>query len=141
MEWLRSRKEEVYKRQTYFKEFFTGVRDHWMARSYQLLNFTRRTVLITFVLLSNASVIVNVVIFTFLQFIYFVIMCFLRPMENKRDNLVELVNEALFTLFSGGLLYLNKQERWSEALENSYIYGILANSIVILIVMIGISFI
>ena len=112
-----------------------------MARSYQLLNFTRRTVLITFVLLSNASVIVNVVIFTFLQFIYFVIMCFLRPMENKRDNLVELVNEALFTLFSGGLLYLNKQERWSEALENSYIYGILANSIVILIVMIGISFI
>lgn len=55
----------------------------------------------------------------------------------KKDNMVEIINEAFFVVFSSFILFLNQEKQWNNVFTNVYIYGIIANSVAVIIVMIG----
>ena len=62
---------------------------------------------------------------------------YIRPLESRRDNLIEIVNETIFTLLSTSLLYLNQEEDWGSVLKSLYMYTIVANTLLISIIMTG----
>ena len=73
--------------------------------------------------------------FWLVQIFYFILICFLRPYDTFKENLIELINEGVFTVLSGFLLYLNEEDRWSEALEKTFTYLIVANTVAISLVL------
>lgn len=53
------------------------------------------------------------------------------------NNVIEVINESIFTVLSGALLYLNEKSRWQDSIKDAYMWLILANSTVITLIVIG----
>lgn len=96
VEWIRSKNEEIYKTQMYFKEFFTGVKPSWSARCSLFFNFLRRTAMITICIVVPVETVIKVMIFWLIQLAYFIYNCLMRPLESTRDKVVDVINEAWF---------------------------------------------
>jgi hypothetical protein len=70
-QWLKSKNPDLYRTQKYFIEIFSGLRDDWRARSYNILNYGRRGVLVVLVMFFvNVNIYAMTVTFTFIQLIY-----------------------------------------------------------------------
>lgn len=59
---------------------------------------------------------------------YFIFLAISRPQQQGKDSVIELTNEAFFTLLLMYLLYFNRMDKWAVFPESLYIYLILANS-------------
>lgn len=135
VEWIRSRKPQIYSQQTYFKEFFGGLRDSWFDRSYLLFSLGRRCLLIGIVMTGLDTVLLSVSLFWGVQLCYCIFIVWRRPFASKRDNVIEVMNECFFTGLSGAMFYLNKENRWSKTLELIYTYTIVSNTLLISLIL------
>lgn len=137
MEWVRSKNLETYKGQKYFREYFSGLKDSWRARSYLVFSYSRRAVIMLVIMLIPANVIVVVLLAWLTQVVYFGILLFLRPFEQTNHNAVDAVNETFFTVLLGLLLYFNKESRWREEVQRLFMYSILSNTLIIILITLG----
>jgi len=46
VEWIRSKNNQIFKKQTHFNEVFAGTKQSWWARSYSFLNYSRKALLV-----------------------------------------------------------------------------------------------
>jgi hypothetical protein len=53
-----------------------------------------------------------------LAHLYFIVT--VRPFQKIKDNIVEIFNETIFTIFLLGLSYFNKEEKWSDVFVDMY---------------------
>ena len=129
-QWIKSKTN--FDNQKYFKEFFSSLKEDWKARSYNLVNYTRRFLLVALVILLRSTNLYFVVgTFVTIQLVYTVIITWLRPFESSKDNLIEIVNEIIFLLFSASLVRLNKSSHWGKALERVFMYLLVANTVIV----------
>lgn len=80
---------------------------------------------------------ISLVAFWLCQLLYFLVFCMLKPCETLKDNIIEIVNEGVFTVLSGSLLYLNKEDRWRDEIVKTFMYLILANTVIVFLVVMG----
>ena len=60
-----------------------------------------------------------------------------KPFDNISNNLIELVNEVFFVMYCGSQLYLNTKNRWNDRRAQVFIYTMIANNAIILIILIS----
>jgi hypothetical protein len=70
-QWWKSRNPESFETQKYFIEIFSSLKDNWKSRSYNILNYGRRSLLVALVIFAkNVNVYAVTSIFSVIQFIY-----------------------------------------------------------------------
>ena len=90
--------------------------------------------MIFLIIFKNIDATVSVSIFASIQFIYLTIIVWFRPYRLAKDNLMELVNELLFSTILGMLWCYHKKEQWTDTAENAYIGLVISNSGIIMII-------
>jgi hypothetical protein len=135
-QWLKSKNLDTYKTQKYFIEIFSSLREDWMSRSYNILNYGRRSLLVALVIfLKNINVYAMTSIFTVIQLFYLSIIICLRPFDSK-NNIIEIINEVVFTIVSASLICLNKETNWNTTLSKVFMFSILGNTLIVSLILI-----
>jgi hypothetical protein len=113
---------------SYFTEFFSGLKEDNLSRTFNIGNMIRRSLLalwvVVFTFLPDIAVII---IFILLQLMFTVYIIYLRPFILKRDNLRECINEIMFFSFSSTHIYLNSESTWNDTYAWIYIGVVMGN--------------
>ncbi|CAI2379798.1 unnamed protein product [Moneuplotes crassus] len=132
--------KDFYDPDRYYKlgEFFSGVRLNKYARLYSFLRCFRKLFIILWLLIcSFLDSWILCVGFLVLQLSYFIIIILLKPFDRVENNIIEMINEVIFTLLIGICIIFDQDQEWTSLPTNLFNYTILSNSIIITLVMIG----
>ena len=123
--------------QSKLREFFTGLKIQKKYRFYTAWLLTRRTIyvalLVTFTFISFR---VLLIFLSIVQTFYAIFICILRPYEEAKDNIIEIMNEVVFIFLLSFLIFVNTENGWTYTKSLIYI-GVLAlnNLIAFLIIL------
>ena len=119
-------------------EFFAGLKLHKKFRLYILFLILRRTmfvvVLIVLVTFTSTTVIW---ILASLQLIYLTILLYLRPFEEVKGNLIEIINEIYILFLISPLIFLSTESKWVGPIQSIYIWTLSSNSMIVFLVIIS----
>ena len=78
----------------------------------------------------NLYLYIKLVLFIAIHITVMIYTLIVRPFEEIKDNMIEIINEASYTLLICSLLYYNQESRWSEKDANVMMYSLLFLSLV-----------
>ena len=120
------------------KEYFTGYKNSERARAYTCVFLIRRFVLVTFFIATKSiNPYLQMLICMSLHCVHFVYACYARPYKKTSHNIIEIINELILMALISILIYYHKLERWTTRVSDWYMYIIMGNCMIILIVTIG----
>ena len=118
-------------------EIFSGVKMMKKSKLFISILLTRRTIFIIFLItFQSIQSWILVTILGVLQIWYLIYIIILRPFEVKKNNIIEIVNEVFFSILLNSLIFLNSEGDWNSTLTEVYMWIIISNTIVILIIII-----
>jgi cysteine-rich repeat protein len=113
---------------SYFTEFFSGLKEDNLSRTFNVGNMIRRSLLalwvVVFTFLPGIAVIV---VFSLCQFAFTIYTLYLHPFVLKRDSLRECINEIMFFSFSSTHIYFNSESTWNETYAWIYVGVVMSN--------------
>jgi hypothetical protein len=65
----------------------------------------------------------------------FAFLVVVRPYESIQDNMVEFVNQTFFLFYISTQFYLKTEENWNSTFKNMFIYVLVLNNVVIVIIL------
>ena len=102
-------------------EFFTGLKHGIWSRFYTFIFLTRRLIFIALLItLSQKSSLVITWVVSFLQLAYLIVISVIRPFEQIKDNLIEIINEVFFLYFICWLIPFNSEKDWNGSKTDTY---------------------
>ena len=124
----------------YYKlgEFITGIKNNKYARAYSFLALIRRTLLISWLILFNwlESYILSYGLLG-VQVCYLICLVIIRPFDRVENNLIEIVNEIIYSLMIWMLVKYNTEEEWKPLTGTIFTGIIMSNSLMITLIMFG----
>ena len=138
-QWCKSRKQETFERQKYFKKLVEGMRPSWIWRSYYLVFLIRRSLFgaIMFFWL-QLSMMTRVIMFTSVQFVQMMFVIIFRPQESVKERIIDIINEVFYFYFAAFLLYYNVENKWNNTITDVYFWILISNNFILIFIMIGI---
>ena len=119
-------------------ELFTDLKNSKKSKLYVAILLLRRLAYVTLLitLVSTPSrVLVSVI--TFIQILYAVYIVYWRPYEEVKANIIEIVNEAYFSVLLLILAFVNCESDWSSIKTSAYMWLLVSNTVAIFIVILG----
>ena len=119
------------------KELYSGIRNTKTSMLYSTFLLTRRLIFV--VLLIYGETFSNIILIypmIALQIAYLVQLLIVRPFKEVKNNIIEITNEWFYLLLILLLTYYNTNDRWKGIMENVYLWIILGNNIIIIVIMI-----
>ena len=139
--WIVNRKLENIDRFMPFKEFFSDLKNEGLPRLYSTILLIRRAIFSIFLAMGNSlSSICLTIPMWVIQTLYLAMMVLIRPYKSVKDNLLEIINEVFYFTLVTLLIHFNSDSNWNEPVEMAYFCLILANSFIIISLIIGTSF-
>ncbi|CAI2386341.1 unnamed protein product [Moneuplotes crassus] len=123
------------------EEFNSGLKNKKLAKMYTPMILLRRYLLVIWLvcmLKSDPIVIMSVIIS--LQVLYLFILMIAKPFEDRTNNVIELVNEIIFTILIGLLCRFNTEKAWNGSIDSIFISIMLFNTLIVTVIL-TISFI
>ena len=115
-----------------WREYLSGVKNTNSARLYPFLALLRRSLMITWLVLSKTFGIENSILGLLLvQVPYLAYIMIVRPMDRKKNNMVEIINELFLTVIISFLSYFNTESKWNSQLTKLFMYIVLGNTVII----------
>ena len=106
-------------------ELYAGLKNTVWARFYLALQLLRRIIFVSLLItLAPISSIAIVWAISCLQIVYLIVLIILRPFEELKDNLIEIINEVFFNYFACWLTHFNSESVWSSTTTDIYILKI-----------------
>ncbi|CAI2373398.1 unnamed protein product [Moneuplotes crassus] len=133
-------KREFYDPDKYYKlgEFITGIQNSKFARLYPFMSLTRRTLFVGWLIIFSWFDCIYLSIGMLgVQIVYLVALAVIRPFDRLENNLIELVNEVIYTSMLSIMIACNREEEWSGSITSIFCGIILFNSLIITFIMIG----
>ena len=137
-QWWKSRNEDSFSKQKYFRAVVEGMKPKWICRSYHLVFLIRRTlfgVIIFFVPFD--MMMLRVCLFAGVQGLLLLYILFLRPQEGIKENLIDVINEILYFYFAAFLVYYNSEEKWNSTTTDVYFWILITNNFILIFIMLG----
>ena len=75
-----------------------------------------------------------------LEIWYLIYIIILRPFEEKKNNIIEIINEIFFSVLLSSLLYLKSESDWNSKITDIYMWIIMSNTLIIFIIIISKSY-
>ena len=124
--------QDVIQKRRQWIQWFSGLKENKISRLYTVLFFMRRQLFWVLILLfQDLSMILKVSVYSSIQFVYFVVLCFLRPFEKTKDMITDWINEMIYFVLCILLTYFNTENTWSSVVQNIYIWIIISNNLVL----------
>ena len=102
-----------------FGEFYLDLKKQKKFKiSCGFLLLRRFVFIILLITLVSKSSITARSILTWVQIIYLIFVIYLRPFEEIKLNIIEIINEIYFTCLFSSLLFLNSRSDWSTTITN-----------------------
>lgn len=119
-------------------EFSSGLKASKLARFYTILLLARRILFVVLLIVFNElDKMVLISIMAFIQAIYFSSIVFIRPFEDKQNNVIEILNEFVFSVLLGMLFHLNTEEAWTGFYSKLYVWIMMGNSVILVLILTG----
>ena len=120
------------------REYIAGVKDSKSARMYSFLLLSRKTIMVVWLIgFQSLSPVALSSGLLFVQVVYFTSIVILRPFDRTEGNVIEIVNEAIFSTLVSLIVWLDVEEDWSGLKNSVYIGLIMSNSLIITLIMMG----
>ena len=120
------------------KSFFWGIQQNKSHKFYVTLLLLRRfwfvILLITWLFMSSRALII---VLSLIQFFYILSLSYLRPYEETKWNLIEILNEIYFGFLVLFLAIVNIEDEWNSTKTNTYMWVLVSNTIVVLVIVSG----
>lgn len=137
-QWIKSIDERTFENQYYFNEFYEGVKNSWTARVYSSLFLAKRlTLCFIVIVLSVLPMLVKIILFMVVESIWCISICLIKPFNELKLNIIEIVNELFFTCACIGMFFLNQENDWSDTMTLVYVYFLVANMSLISLISVG----
>ena len=118
----------------WFIHCFKGLKESKLSRFHTLLFYTRRQLFWVLILFcKDFRMIAKIITYASMQFIYIVILWINRPFKNRKEFVIDLINELIYFSLWILLIHYNSEDRWSSMSEYAYIWIIISNNIVLLL--------
>jgi hypothetical protein len=121
---------------SYFSEFFNGIKNDSIFRTFTAVNLSRRSALSLWVIVTqplpdidaiNATNIGAIVGFALIQLVFWIYIVYVKPFELKRDNVKEFINEFMFFVYTWVHIFFSSNIKWSETNGWIYVGAIMCN--------------
>jgi hypothetical protein len=120
------------------EEFSTGLKKNKSARVYSVMLMTRRILFVTWLIVFNYfDKIIVISIMAVIQTGYLTTLLLVRPFEEKLNSVIEILNEFFFSFLLGVLFFMNSEAAWTGFRSSMYIWIMMANSIVLVLILAG----
>ena len=120
------------------EEFFRGIKQNKSHKFYVTLLLLRRflfvILLITWLFISSRDLIA---VLSLIQAIYIGKLLKLRPYEETKGNLIEILNEIYFAFLVIFLAFVNTEDEWNSIKANTYMWVLVSNTLVVLVIVSG----
>ena len=120
------------------EEFFRGIQQNKRHKFYVTLLLLRRflfvILLITWLFISSR---VLIIVLSIIQVVYILNLSYLRPYEETKGNLIEILNEIYFGFLVIFLSIVNTEDEWNSIKTNIYMWVLVSNTFVVLVVVLG----
>ena len=120
------------------EEFFRGIQQNKIHKFYVTLLLWRRflyvILLITWLFISSRSL---TIVLSIIQVLYILSLLYLRPYEETKGNLIEILNEIYFGFLLIFLAIVNTEDEWSSTKTNTYMWVLVSNTFVVLVIVLG----
>ena len=120
------------------KEFFRGIQQNKRHRFYVSLLLLRRfwfvILLITWLFMSSR---VLTIVLSLIQFLYILSLSYLRPYEETKGNLIEIMNEIYFGFLVIFLAIVNTEDEWNSIKTKIYMWVLNSNTYFVLAIVLG----
>ena len=119
-------------------EVFYGVKMQKKFKLYVPVLLARRALFVTLLIfLTSVESWILISILSAVQFWYMVYIMIIRPFENIKENIIEILNEVIFLILLTLLIYYNKNDDWNSTLKTIYMWLIVTNNILIFMIVLG----
>ena len=120
------------------EEFFRGIQQNKRHKFYVTLLLLRRflfvILLITWLFISSR---ILIIVLSIIEVLYILNLSYLRPYEETKGNLIEILNEIYFGFLVIFLSIVNTEEEWNSIKTNIYMWVLVSNTFVVLVVVLG----
>ena len=118
------------------EEFFRGLNINKKSKFYVVALLMRRFifVLLLITLVSTPSKTLIGILWG-IQVFYTGYIILIRPYEEIKGNIIEILNEFYFTSLLAALIFFNKEDEWSSLKSGIYMWVLASNTIVIFIIV------
>ena len=120
------------------KSFFRGIQQNKRHQFYVTFLLLRRFLfvisLITWLFISSKNLII---VLFLIQVFYILKLLKLRPYEETKGNLIEILNEIYFGVLFLFLAIVNTEDEWNSIKTNTYMWVLVSNTLVILVIVSG----
>ena len=119
----------------YTKQLFDSIRETKEARTFIIKYLFQRIIFcLIAVLWTSTNTYSKLSVYSCFQLVFFIYTLLLRPFNNVKDNLLEIVNEVHYAVLTFLLLFMNNESDWSQTMEIAYIAIIISNSIIVCLI-------
>ena len=120
------------------EEFFRGIQQNKRHKFYVTLLLLRRfwfvILLITWLFMSSRAI---TIVLSLIQFVYILNLSYLRPYEETKGNIIEILNEIYFAFLFLFLSIVNTEDEWNSIKTNIYMWVLSSNTFVVLVIVSG----
>ena len=123
-------------------EFFCNIKENKKSRFYLIALLCRRFIFVMLLItLTSVSSKLLIGILIFLQLLYGGFIIYSRPYKERKENIIEIINEIYFTLFLSTFMALNYEDDWNSFKISVYIWTHVSNFVMVFIIVFGKLFI
>jgi hypothetical protein len=118
--WRKSQDVLFDQKRSYFRELLDGTKDTKLGKLFVIIFVLRRFISVLWVVTTQSlNLYIRVVGFFFIQLLFF---CYTlsRPLEHKKESLIELIHDFGYLILIGSLMHFNKEKNWSDTI--AYIF-------------------
>ena len=129
---------QLEKKHNKLGEFFVGIKNSKNWKIYVFVLLVRRLIyVILLISLVSISSILLLILMVAIQVAYIVYLVVLRPYEETKGNIIEILNEIYFAILLFVLIFLNTQSDWNSVNTSIYMWALVSNTIVAFLVVLG----
>ena len=116
----------------YFGEIYDGFKDNHASKLYMFIFLLKRFLMAcVIVFMRNANVMLRCILFISIQFCVLVYLIIFRPFEDKKNNLIESINEIACLILCITITIFNDESKWFDGLDGYLIYFLVIVGVII----------
>ena len=120
----------------YLAEVYDGFKDTAWSKLYMFIFILRRFAMaFVIVFMREVNVWIRCVFFTLIQIAALVYTSIVRPFDETKDNLIEIINEITYTIICLVITICNEESRWFSSLDSILIFSLMIVGLLIGIII------
>ena len=116
----------------YLAEIYDGLKDTNLSKLYMFIFLLKRFLMAcVIVFLRDANIWLRCVLFAIIQLLVLLYIIIVRPFEDKKNNLIESINEITCLILCITITIFNDESRWFDGLDGYLIYFLVIVGVII----------